>query len=198
MLTGLRICSSFSPAREIILAMICLIVGGCARGSYGPATQLDRPIPDNRSWDKGVRPVGVGREPPPYSGNTAGTPGSIVEFKSIATDVVYFSSDQTDLTPEAQEVLIRQARWLQQYRNHIFTIEGHADERGTREYNIALGSRRAAMVRQFLVLQGVAAGRIKTVSFGKERPVAVCDDLSCWSRNRRAETVLQNRSVSRY
>lgn len=193
-----RVCSSLPPMHGIILAMICLVVGGCARGAYGPAAQLDRPVADNRSWDKDMRPVGVGRAPPPYTGNAVGTPGSVAEFKSITTDVVYFSSDQTDLTPEAQGVLIKQARWLQQYRNLVFTIEGHADERGTREYNIALGSRRAAAVRQFLVLQGVVAGRIRTVSFGKERPVAVCDDLSCWSRNRRAETVLQNRPVSRY
>ncbi len=83
-----------------------------------------------------------------------------------------------------------QAQWLQQYPNYAITVEGHADERGTREYNIALGARRAAATRDYLASQGVPAGRMRTNSFGKERPVAVCDDISCWSQNRRAVTVL--------
>jgi peptidoglycan-associated lipoprotein len=86
--------------------------------------------------------------------------------------------------------LDRQAQWLNQYPTYQITIEGHADERGTREYNLALGARRAAAARQYLSSRGVAANRINTISFGKERPVAVCDDISCWSQNRRAVTVL--------
>ena len=83
-----------------------------------------------------------------------------------------------------------QARWLQQYQSHTVTIEGHADERGTREYNIALGAKRAESVKAFLARQGVNAARMRTTSLGKERPVAVCNDISCWSQNRRAVTVL--------
>jgi peptidoglycan-associated lipoprotein len=84
----------------------------------------------------------------------------------------------------------KQAQWLQQYPQYTITIEGHADERGTREYNIALGARRAQTVRSYLASRGVSAGRMRTISYGKERPVAVCNDISCWSQNRRAVTVL--------
>ena len=79
-----------------------------------------------------------------------------------------------------RQTLSKQAQWLNQYGNYAITIEGHADERGTREYNLALGARRAAATRDFLIARGVAAKRMKTISYGKERPVAVCDDISCW------------------
>jgi peptidoglycan-associated lipoprotein len=91
---------------------------------------------------------------------------------------------------QSRSTLDKQAQWLQQYASYTFTIEGHADERGTREYNIALGARRAQAVRDYLAAQGIQPNRIRTVSFGKERPVAVCNDISCWSQNRRAVTVL--------
>ncbi|MGE3064351.1 MAG: peptidoglycan-associated lipoprotein Pal [Hyphomicrobiaceae bacterium] len=117
-------------------------------------------------------------------------PGSARDFSVNVGDIVYFSTDSTDLSPEAQQTLQNQARWLQRYAQYSITIEGHADERGTREYNIALGARRAQTVRDFLARNGVNAGRIRTISYGKERPVAVCDDISCWSQNRRAQTVL--------
>ncbi len=127
----------------------------------------------------------------------AAVPGSARDFAVNAGDLVYFSTDSTDLSPEAQQTLANQARWLKQYANHSITIEGHADERGTREYNIALGAKRAQAVRSFLVQNGVNAARIRTVSFGKERPVAVCNDISCWSQNRRAQTVLNGRNDAR-
>jgi peptidoglycan-associated lipoprotein len=98
-------------------------------------------------------------------------------------DIVYFTTDSVDLSPEAQQTLTNQARWLQQYAQYTITIEGHADERGTREYNIALGAKRATAVRNFLAQRGIHAQRIRTVSYGKERPVAVCNDISCWSQN---------------
>ncbi|MEQ1647869.1 MAG: peptidoglycan-associated lipoprotein Pal [Hyphomicrobiaceae bacterium] len=121
------------------------------------------------------------------------TPGSARDFSQNVGDLVYFSSDAVDLTPEAQQTLTKQARWLQQYSQYTVTIEGHADERGTREYNIGLGSKRAESVRSFLARNGIPAARIRTISYGKERPVAVCNDISCWSQNRRAQTVLNNR-----
>jgi peptidoglycan-associated lipoprotein len=89
-----------------------------------------------------------------------------------------------------QATLDKQARWLQQYSRYTFTMEGHADERGTREYNFALGARRSETAKNYLIAKGVAASRMRTISYGKERPVAVCDDISCWSQNRRAVTVL--------
>ena len=120
----------------------------------------------------------------------AATPGSQQDFVVNVGDRVFFESDQTELSPQAIATLDKQAQWLQQYGNYSFTIEGHADERGTREYNIALGARRAQAVRDYLASRGVQPGRMRTVSYGKERPVAVCNDISCWSQNRRAVTVL--------
>lgn len=124
-------------------------------------------------------------------------PGTARHFAVKAGDIVHFEVDSAQLTGEAQAILRNQARWLNQYTRYTVTIEGHADERGTREYNIALGARRAMSVRSFLASQGVSAARIRTISYGKERPVAVCDNISCWSQNRRAQTVLNNRAVAR-
>ena len=121
---------------------------------------------------------------------SAATPGSPQEFVVTVGDRVFFESDQTDLTPQAIATLEKQAQWLQTYPRYSFTIEGHADERGTREYNIALGARRAQSVRTFLTSRGIDPSRMRTISYGKERPVAVCNDISCWSQNRRAVTVL--------
>ncbi len=118
------------------------------------------------------------------------TPGSQQDFVVNVGDRVFFESDSSELTMQSRATLDKQAQWLQQYANYTFTIEGHADERGTREYNIALGARRAQAVRDYLAAQGIQAGRMRTVSYGKERPVAVCNDISCWSQNRRAVTVL--------
>ena len=121
----------------------------------------------------------------------AATPGSPQDFVVNIGDRVFFDSDSTELNGTAQATLDKQARWLNQYGSYAFTIEGHADERGTREYNFALGARRAESAKNYLIARGVAASRIKTISYGKERPVAVCDDISCWSQNRRAVTVLK-------
>ena len=121
---------------------------------------------------------------------SAATPGSQQDFVVNVGDRVFFESDQTELSPQAIATLDKQAQWLQQYNRYAFTIEGHADERGTREYNIALGAKRAQSVRSFLASRGIDPGRMRTISYGKERPVAVCNDISCWSQNRRAVTVL--------
>ncbi len=118
---------------------------------------------------------------------SAATPGSQQDFVVNVGDRVFFESDQTDLTPQAIATLEKQAQWLQSYNRYSFTIEGHAD---AREYNIALGARRAQSVRTFLASRGIDPGRMRTISYGKERPVAVCNDISCWSQNRRAVTVL--------
>ena len=118
------------------------------------------------------------------------TPGSQQDFVVNVGDRVFFESDSTELTMQSRGTLDKQAQWLQQYGNYTFTIEGHADERGTREYNIALGARRAQAVRDYLAARGIEAHRMRTVSYGKERPVAVCNNISCWSQNRRAVTVL--------
>jgi peptidoglycan-associated lipoprotein len=124
------------------------------------------------------------------TGYGASGPGSVQEFNQTVGDRVFFDTDQTDLSQTAQATLDKQAAWLNQYNKYSFTIEGHADERGTREYNFALGSRRAQAVHDYLAAKGVSASRMRTTSYGTERPVAVCDDISCWSQNRRAVTVL--------
>ena len=118
------------------------------------------------------------------------TPGSQQDFVVNVGDRVFFETDSSELTPQSRSTLDKQAQWLQQYGSYAFTIEGHADERGTREYNIALGARRAQTVRDYLAARGIQASRMRTISYGKERPVAVCNDISCWSQNRRAVTVL--------
>jgi peptidoglycan-associated lipoprotein len=124
----------------------------------------------------------------------AATPGSQQDFIVNVGDRVFFETDSSELTPQSRATLDKQAQWLNQYGTYAFTIEGHADERGTREYNIALGARRAQTVREYLASRGVQAQRMHTISYGKERPVAVCDDISCWSQNRRAVTVLNQNS----
>jgi len=121
---------------------------------------------------------------------SAATPGSQQDFVVNVGDRVFFNSDSSELTPQSIGTLDKQAQWLKSYAQYNFTVEGHADERGTREYNIALGARRAQAVHDYLVSRGVSAHRMRTISYGKERPVAVCDDISCWSQNRRSVSVL--------
>ncbi|WP_315924661.1 peptidoglycan-associated lipoprotein Pal [Mesorhizobium sp. SP-1A] len=118
------------------------------------------------------------------------TPGSAQDFTVNIGDRIFFDTDSSSIRADAQQTLARQAQWLNRYRQYNIVVEGHADERGTREYNLALGARRAAATRDYLISKGVAGGRLKTISYGKERPVAVCDDISCWSQNRRAVTTL--------
>lgn len=120
----------------------------------------------------------------------AARPGTAQDFVVNVGDRVFFESDSTDLTPTATATLDKQASWLQRYSRYTFLVEGHADERGTREYNFSLSARRAQAVNDYLAARGIAASRMRTVSYGKERPVAVCNDISCWSQNRRSVTVL--------
>ncbi|RUT34661.1 peptidoglycan-associated lipoprotein Pal [Arsenicitalea aurantiaca] len=154
----------FGFLRGLALIVLVVAVAACSRT---PAT--------------GVGNLGPG----------GGAPGSQQEFLVSVGDRVFFETDSSSLTATAQDTLNKQAAWLNQYTNYRILIEGHADERGTREYNIALGARRASVVVNYLVSRGVQANRITSQSFGKERPVAICNDISCWSQNRRAVTVVQ-------
>lgn len=129
-------------------------------------------------------------------GAGSATPGSTQDFTVNVGDRILFETDSSALTAQARTTLDKQATWLNRYAQYRITIEGHADERGTREYNIALGARRAAATRDYLTARGVPRSRLRTISFGKERPVAVCDNISCWSQNRRAVTVLGSGSGS--
>ena len=154
----------FGLLRAVVLVAVVVAVAACSRT---PTT--------------GVGNLGPG----------GGAPGSQQEFLVSVGDRVFFETDSSNLTPIARQTLDKQAVWLNRYSNYRILIEGHADERGTREYNIALGARRGSVVVNYLVSKGVNPQRITTKSFGKERPVAICNDISCWSQNRRAVTVVQ-------
>jgi peptidoglycan-associated lipoprotein len=117
-------------------------------------------------------------------------PGSQQDLEASAGDRVFFAFDRSDITPEAQEILARQADWLRRYPNVTVTIEGHCDERGTREYNLALGERRAQAVKNVLVASGIPASRISTISYGKERPAVVGSSEEAYAQNRRAVTTI--------
>jgi peptidoglycan-associated lipoprotein len=130
-------------------------------------------------------------EKPPAPATATVTPGSVADFQQNVGDRVYFDFDSSVVRPDGRATLDKQSAWLKQYTNYQITIEGHCDERGTREYNLALGERRATAVRQYLVAQGLPAARVKTISYGKERPEVVGSDEGAWSRNRRGVTTLQ-------
>ncbi|MFT7059628.1 MAG: peptidoglycan-associated lipoprotein [Pseudorhodobacter sp.] len=117
-------------------------------------------------------------------------PTSTAYFQQTLGDRVFFAVDQSTVSDAARTTLVQQAQWLQTNSDYAVIVEGHADEQGTREYNLALGARRASAVQNFLISQGVGANRLRTVSYGKERPVEVCSTEDCYSRNRRAVTVL--------
>jgi peptidoglycan-associated lipoprotein len=158
----------------LMLALVAgLAISGCA----------------NKKMANSAADLGLG-------GAGASTPGSAQDFTVNVGDRIFFDTDSSSIRSDAQATLAKQAQWLSKYANYRITIEGHADERGTREYNLALGARRAAATRDYLIGRGVAANRMKTISYGKERPVAVCDNISCWSQNRRAVTVLNGAAGS--
>ena len=119
-------------------------------------------------------------------------PGSIAFFKNNVGDRVLFSVDQSDIDEAGRDILLAQVDWLQVNSDYKIMIEGHADERGTREYNLALGARRANSAREFLLSRGIESSRIKTVSFGKERPAELCSNENCYRENRRAVSIVSN------
>jgi peptidoglycan-associated lipoprotein len=117
-------------------------------------------------------------------------PNSIAYFNQSVGDRVLFAVDQSTISDEGRGILMAQAAWLKTNADYAIIIEGHADEQGTRDYNLALGARRAAAVQNFLISQGVAENRMRTISYGKERPIEICSDEACYMKNRRAVTVL--------
>jgi len=128
---------------------------------------------------------------PPLGGPVPGTQAHFAQ-QMQGRDTIYFDTDKFDVDAEDQAALRQQAQYLQQYPNVRATVEGHADERGTREYNIALGERRANAAKNYLVSLGVGADRVTTVSYGKERPAALGSNEQAWARNRRAVTIVLN------
>ncbi len=133
----------------------------------------------------------AGRPGGAFTGDLAGLGATAEDFRNTAGDTVLFSQDQSSLGAEARATLVRQADWLKRNGNFASVVEGHSDEQGTREYNLALGARRAGAVQEYLISQGVEAGRITTRTMGKERPLEVCSTPECYDRNRRAVTIVQ-------
>lgn len=121
---------------------------------------------------------------------TAQDPASPLYFQQTIGDRVLFAVDQSTLTPLARGTLDGQAQWLMSNPEYNAVIEGHADEQGTREYNLALGARRANAVQEYLLSRGVAGSRMKVVTYGKERPIEICSEEACYAKNRRAVTVI--------
>ena len=167
----------------IIAALSISLIGGCAT----------RPKPPPSAPGAVVRQGPPGGEyPAPRRGEvaTAPLPGTVQDFVVNVGDRVYFDYDQAQIRPDARPILQAQATWLARYPQIQVRIEGNCDERGTREYNFALGARRADAVREFLVDDGVNAGRITTISYGKERPVDPGHDEAAWAKNRNAHTAI--------
>jgi peptidoglycan-associated lipoprotein len=157
----------------IIFGGLLLLLAACSSAPETPPAAAGGP---------GVGGPGIG------SRNIA--PGSQQDLEASAGDRVFFAFDRSDITPEAQEILARQADWLRRYPNVAVTVEGHCDERGTREYNLALGERRAQAVKNVLVASGIPASRISTISYGKERPAVVGSSEEAYAQNRRAVTTV--------
>ena len=171
---------------HLIVAAALLATAGCAKKRpdiLPPAPSDTAPTPTYDGGAAGGTPT---------SGGVV-TPGSAADFqRSVTSDTVRFSLDSYDIDPEARAVLDSQANWLAQSPHVRITLEGHADERGTREYNLALGDRRSNAAKNYLAARGVSSGRITTISYGKERPVAMGSDESSWAQNRRAVTIVIN------
>lgn len=179
---------SSSKLRNLILiALIPLMLAACSSN--------DKDLGDSEGMMVG-QPVDMGAAPMDGYGtagmegvDSSAVPGSQADLAVQAgSDIVFFDTDRHDLTPQARSVLEGQARWLNTYSNLNVTIEGHADERGTREYNLALGDRRASSVKNYLIAMGVNPSRINTISYGKEQPMVVGADGTSWAQNRRART----------
>ena len=156
-------------------AILFIFLGGCSQNA---STQFSTNDNLNSSTAK-------------FEGDVS-DPGSIAFFKNNVGDRVLFPIDQSDIDEAGKNILLDQVDWLLANADYRIIIEGHADERGTREYNLALGARRANSAREFLVSRGIESARIQTVSFGKERPVELCSNEKCYSENRRAVSVVSN------
>ena len=159
--------------RSLSMLAAVLLLGACA---------------DNTDASKTA--TGTGAAAPAPTTATSVQPGSREDFTQNVGDRVFFDFDKSDIKPEGRQVLQRQADWLKKYTNVTLTVEGHCDERGTREYNLALGERRASAVKKMLVALGVPANRVSTISYGKERPAVVGSNDAAYAQNRRGVSVV--------
>ena len=170
----------------LLTATALIAVAGCAK----KRPEVLPPAP--AATDNGI-PAPVGTSDQSDAVGTTVTPGSKADFeRSVSSDTVHFALDHSDIDPTARAVLDSQADWLTSNPSVRVTIEGHTDERGTREYNLALGDRRANAAKNYLAARGISASRMSTISYGKERPLALGSDEQSWAENRRAVTVVPN------
>ncbi|MCQ0970547.1 peptidoglycan-associated lipoprotein Pal [Paracoccus sp. TK19116] len=167
-------------------ATLALLLAAGGLSACAPTQQLPRQVSDPYANAGGVA-IYQGNLP----GGSLGGSASAEYFRTVVGDTVLFTADQTTLSAEARTRLAAQAQWLINNTAFNARVEGHADEKGTREYNLALGARRASAVQEYLVAQGVEAGRIRTNTFGKERPLEVCSTEVCFAQNRRAQTIVE-------
>ena len=163
-------------------AALLLTLAACAQPAPPPVTQA--------VVDPYANAAGGALYQGDLAGGTLGAEATPEYFNNTVGNTVLFAANQTALSSEAREILARQADWLNRHANFTAVVQGHAEETGTREYNLALGARRASAVQEYLVAQGIGSDRIRTLSFGKERPRAVCSDEACYAQNRRAVTVV--------
>jgi peptidoglycan-associated lipoprotein len=172
-------------ARLLSLLAVLIVVAGCSKNE--PESGLittDSNYSTNQTTTTTADDGSLGGTAGPLA-------GSQQDFVVNVGDRVFFGYDQYDLTSEARATVERQAQWLKQYPSTSIVVEGHADERGTREYNLALGERRATAVRNYLIANGVDAGRVQVISYGKERPAVMGSDEQSWAQNRRGVVVIQ-------
>lgn len=169
-----------------IAALAVLAAAACTRRQPEVVTTT----PPTTSGPATPPTTGGPATPPVTGGPTAPTPGSQRDFVVNVGDRVYFDFDSYSIRADAQRILASQAAWLNRYPQVQVRIEGNADERGTREYNLALGARRAEAVRAFLIANGVSSSRIDTISYGKERPIAMGSNEQAWAQNRNAHTAI--------
>jgi peptidoglycan-associated lipoprotein len=160
-----------------------LLIAGCASDPVPPPPPPPPP------------PAPVVQAPPPPPAPTI-VPGSVADFEENVGDRVFFDYDGATLDQTDLDTLGSQAAWLNQFPNVVLTIEGHCDERGTREYNLALGARRAAAVREHLISLGVSAARVETISYGSERPTCAASAENCWQENRRGVATIRGGAAS--
>jgi len=177
--------------RLLSIALLTVTVAACS--STKDQTAGDGVTVGERQDGTGGPLDGTGVNDGTNGGAISGTaiPGSQEDLVATVGDRVFFAYDSSDLAPEARDTLNRQAEWLKKYPNVNVQVAGHSDERGTREYNLALGDRRANAAKNYLVSQGISGSRISTISYGKEQPAVIGSDAASWAQNRRAVTAVQ-------
>jgi peptidoglycan-associated lipoprotein len=174
-----------------------LLLAACANKMEAPPVMMTAATPAPAApapQPMMARPPAMMQPPPAVQQGPL--PGSIADFQTNVGDKVFFAYDKSDIDDRARGTLQKQAAWLQRWPTVVLIIEGHADERGTREYNLALGARRAQAAKDYLASLGVSGARLETISYGKERPVCVQSDEACWAQNRRGVSTIKSGAVS--